>query len=143
MDNDINKITDRLFLSNYETSLNYKLLKSLGIKQILSVGIELPPHKTQYFKTMHLNVEDNEQEDIIRFFISAFHFINNDVTLVHCYAGISRSATIVISYLMRSNKISYIDAYNLVLKERPIISPNVGFMKQLYRYGKLLKKIST
>ena len=51
--------------------------------------------------------------------------------LVHCYAGVSRSATIVLAYLMQEHNLSFNAAYKLVKSKRPFISPNDGFRSQL------------
>lgn len=52
--------------------------------------------------------------------------------LVNCFAGVSRSATIVIAYLMYKNKWGFEDAFSFVKSKRNIINPNYGFVCQLY-----------
>jgi len=51
--------------------------------------------------------------------------------LVHCVVGKSRSPTIVISYLMKTNKWNLRQAFEHVKKARIIVDPNYGFMHQL------------
>ena len=63
----------------------------------------------------------------------------NEKVLVHCWAGASRSATIVIAYIMWKYKTSVEDAINYVLQKRTQILPNSGFQKQLKIFEKLLK----
>ncbi|KFV07953.1 Dual specificity protein phosphatase 14, partial [Tauraco erythrolophus] len=59
-------------------------------------------------------------------------------TLVHCAAGVSRSATLCIAYLMKYHKVTLFEAYNWVKSRRPIIRPNVGFWRQLIDYERKL-----
>jgi predicted protein tyrosine phosphatase len=134
------KITDKLYISDYKASICYDILKNLGIKQILSVGVELPDHKTDEFKLKHIKIDDHPDVNITQHFEDAYLFIDQGVTLVHCYAGISRSATIVISYLMKKYNQPLTFAYEYCKKVRPFISPNNGFMNQLLQYEKVLKE---
>jgi hypothetical protein len=51
--------------------------------------------------------------------------------LVHCIAGMSRSASVVIAYLITHCRIPFKHAYNLLWERRPCIYPNEGFIRQL------------
>jgi len=47
--------------------------------------------------------------------------------LVHCFAGVSRSATCVIAYLMQEQDMTFEEAFSYASKRRPVIFPNMGF----------------
>ena len=51
--------------------------------------------------------------------------------LIHCFAGVSRSATVTIAYLMRRRCMSFDNAHSLVSEKRTGISPNIHFLMQL------------
>ena len=52
-------------------------------------------------------------------------------TLVHCHAGISRSVSMVIYYMMKKYKYSYEEALSNIRMKRPIANPNPNFARQL------------
>ena len=58
----------------------------------------------------------------------------NKKVLVHCEVGVSRSASCIIAYLMKSKQMNFKDAYSFCKEKRTIISPNPGFTMQLYEY---------
>jgi dual specificity MAP kinase phosphatase len=64
--------------------------------------------------------------------------IKNGKVLVHCQAGISRSPTIVIAYLMKIKNLTHDSAYHLVKSKRGIIEPNIFFVSQLFDFEKTL-----
>lgn len=51
--------------------------------------------------------------------------------LVHCQGGISRSATIVISFIMKKLSLSLELANKFVVSKRCMISPNQSFWNSL------------
>ena len=60
--------------------------------------------------------------------------------LVHCYAGISSSATIVLAYLMVHEKMHLHIAIKLLKEKHKISKPNQGFMNQLLRFYHRIKQ---
>ena len=59
--------------------------------------------------------------------------------LVHCRAGVSRSATVCIAYIMQKQGLSLDSAYEFVKSKRPVIDPNINFIRQLQKFETLLK----
>lgn len=59
--------------------------------------------------------------------------------LVHCLAGVSRSVTVTLAYLMHERSLSLEEAFQLVRIRKPDISPNFHFLRQLHSFeGQLL-----
>ncbi len=54
--------------------------------------------------------------------------------LVHCRAGVSRSATIVLAYCMHDLGMKLKDCLKMVKEKRKIVDPNEGFMEALKTY---------
>lgn len=59
--------------------------------------------------------------------------------LVHCLAGVSRSVTVTVAYLMQKLQLSLNDAYDLVKRKKSDISPNFNFMGQLLDFERTLR----
>lgn len=54
--------------------------------------------------------------------------------LVHCKAGVSRSACLIMSYLIDKFKVNFRGSYDILVKQRPCVGPNRGFQRQLMKY---------
>lgn len=106
---------------------------------ILSVGIPTPSVELpSSVKCKYLPCLDLPDADLLHYvlpvsieFIEEARHSPQGCVLVHCNAGVSRSASVVIGYLMQRRDMSAEDAYNLVKSWRPCIQPNAGFMQQL------------
>jgi len=88
-----------------------------------------------------IKINDSNQEDIGQHFDEAIQFIDEareqgSGVLVHCHAGVSRSATVTVAYIMKRQGLCLGDAYKFVKDLRPVISPNLNFMGQLLKYEK-------
>lgn len=89
-----------------------------------------------------IRVEDAESEDLAGKLAEALEFMSlatgvtqgrtpSGAVLVHCEAGISRSASTVIAYLVKFHAMSLEVAFRHVKERRAIICPNSGFVEQL------------
>ena len=82
--------------------------------------------------------------NILMFFLELVESTPDKKILVHCYSGVSRSAIVVMSYLIKLKSIelnekqfkkySISKCLKLIRKYRPHVSPNDGFMSQLNNY---------
>lgn len=92
-----------------------------------------------------LDIADMPGQNVARYFNETNRWIDTAIrgggkVLVHCFAGISRSPTFVIAFLMVHNQITFDSANQLVRKARYQIYPNPGFKQQLEYFGKMLHK---
>eukprot|EP01112_Ceratiomyxa_fruticulosa_P009760 TRINITY_DN2558_c0_g1_i3.p1 TRINITY_DN2558_c0_g1~~TRINITY_DN2558_c0_g1_i3.p1 ORF type:complete len:219 (+),score=37.77 TRINITY_DN2558_c0_g1_i3:161-817(+) len=131
-----NMILPNLFLGSYHSTQNKDHLKSLEIKYILN----LCPSKNLFpddFVYLHCAIRDSSDEDVLSLFPKLFSFIEQgsegESCLVVCSAGVSRSPTVLLAFLM-SKGMTLKEAYELVRSKRKQIAPNPGFWRQLLKY---------
>lgn len=111
----------------------------------LIVDTPLPNPKPIYLR---IPVLDKGHVDLKAFFDETCDLMedvrqSNGKTLIHCVAGVSRSATICIAYLMKYEKMTLKDAYQHVKWARPLIRPNCSFFRQLMAYELELTGVQT
>ncbi|KAL6469738.1 hypothetical protein MHYP_G00208570 [Metynnis hypsauchen] len=128
-----------LFLGSALHASKKDVLDGMGISALLNVSSNCPNHFEGAYQYKCIPVEDNHKEDISSWFIEAIEFIDsvkdsNGRVLVHCQAGISRSATICLAYLMKKKRVRLEEAFEFVKQRRSIISPNFSFMGQLLQF---------
>ena len=139
---DMDQITDNLWLGNYEAANNIDNLKKEGIKKILCVmDFSAPEYKEEdKFNQKIIKIVDIPTQNILQYLGECLNFIKGEEKiLVHCMAGASRSASIVIAYIMWAQKLSYLEALSFVGNKRSSVFPNLGFREQLQKFEKLLK----
>ena len=93
---------------------------------------------------MACDVADEPRALILPRLPSVINFIEDAIdknggVLVYCTDGVSRSAAVVIAYLMYSKRKSYSDAYSFVKLKRSVAKPNFGFVKQLLTFEQSLE----
>uniref|UniRef100_A0A4W6C397 Dual specificity phosphatase 2 n=1 Tax=Lates calcarifer TaxID=8187 RepID=A0A4W6C397_LATCA len=114
-------------------------LAAAGITAVLNVSSTCPNFYEGEFEYLRLTVEDSLAADIRACFSTAIAFIDSvkqsgGRVLVHCQAGISRSATICLAYLMHTQRVRLDEAFDFVKQRRHVISPNLAFMGQLLQF---------
>merc|ERR1711912_93139 len=81
-----------------------------------------------------VQANDNSEQDLKSKFEYIYDFLKsreNERILVHCQAGISRSATACLAYLMKEKNWSLDTSFCELKKRREIVSPNFAFLGQL------------
>ncbi|XP_018939109.2 dual specificity protein phosphatase 26-like isoform X2 [Cyprinus carpio] len=84
---------------------------------------------------MGIDAHDSPTYDMSANFNKAAEFIHTALKrggkiLVHCHVGVSRSATIVLAYLMLKQNMTLVEAIQKVKEGRGVF-PNRGFLRQL------------
>lgn len=131
-------IKGRLYLGDIKACSNREWLKSKGITHILNTAKEVPNYFPKDFRYLNLDLDDHPSQTLSHILTQAYDYINGalnnrGVVLIHCYAGISRSASITIYYLMKKYNLDFKRAHDYVYNRRNIINPNQGFRAQLVR----------
>ncbi|KAK7441037.1 tyrosine protein phosphatase yvh1 [Stygiomarasmius scandens] len=144
--NPMDEIVPNLWLGGLLAAQDTATLKAHNIFSILSaMRGKISIHET--FIKHQILLDDTEEEDVLVHLMPAISFIQAELdkgrgVLVHCHAGVSRSATIVAAYLMYSRRIDPEEALNMIRDLRPEVDPNPGFLIQLEIFHNAAYKIS-
>ncbi|KLO10100.1 phosphatases II [Schizopora paradoxa] len=143
--------TGALYLGSWVAAVDDALLAQNNIRAIVEVldapwastpatpapggGFDFSEEQIYRYKVA---IPDSSAEGVLKpaLLDGAVRFIGERISkgqnvLVHCQQGISRSASIVTAYLMRTRSLSFDDALALVRAQRPCVKPNSGFQKAL------------
>uniref|UniRef100_A0A0A9YYM7 protein-tyrosine-phosphatase n=1 Tax=Lygus hesperus TaxID=30085 RepID=A0A0A9YYM7_LYGHE len=140
-DDSLVEILPHLFLGNAANSEDLETLTKHNIKYILNVTPNLPNvfEASGDIKYMKIPITDHWSQDLTAHFPDSIEFIDEarnqeKGVLVHCVAGVSRSVTITLAYLMARHCLTMNDAFIWVRNRKPNIAPNFHFMEELARF---------
>ena len=141
-------LPNKLYLGSFDNALDEQWLQTKNIQTIITImagPIEYVDAIASLANKKNIQhhifaIDDfettNIMNDDVLFAIFEIMQSNETPTLVHCLMGVSRSATVVLAYLMATQHLYLDDATKIVLKSRNFIHPNDGFIKQLIAFEK-------
>ncbi|XP_057696047.1 dual specificity protein phosphatase 22-B-like isoform X1 [Corythoichthys intestinalis] len=135
MGNGINKVLPDLYLGNLKDARDKDLLMQHNITHILSIHDTAAP-VLEDMTYLCIAAADHRKQNLIQFFKDSIIFIHNsrvkgEGCLVHCVAGVSRSVTLVVAYIMTVTGRGWVESLAAVRAARPCAGPNLGFLRQL------------
>jgi hypothetical protein len=136
-------ILDNIYLGSAYNAANYTILKDTGIDIIINITNEIDNYYPNDFIYHNYKIEDNEEGDLEEFLDKSYDVIKNSANkkvLVHCYMGASRSASLVIYYLIKEKKMSFDEAFDLLKSKRIVVNPNIKFVQILRKKEEEFKK---
>ncbi|KAI3380816.1 hypothetical protein SNEBB_006168 [Seison nebaliae] len=141
------KITDSLYLSS-GAAAHRDNLKLHGITCLMNISHEIPKQEVYGVESIKISIDDSAQANLATYFDKLLekiheHELKGGRTLVHCVAGVSRSATICIAYLIRYCAMRLKQAHDHVKSRRQFIRPNCGFWRQLIDYERKIYGVTS
>ena len=136
-------IVDNIYLGSAFNAADYETLKKNNIKIIMNATKEISDYYPKYFSYYRYKLYDNNKHRIKKYLEKSYEDIiyNQQNTqgniLIHCFMGASRSASIVIYYLMRTMKhddgkpFSFDDAVGFLKEKRIVVNPTFRLTKDL------------
>ena len=148
--NHIDKFSNYLYIGNIYTALNEDILREHNIEVVVNCTTDIPFLETDLIKDGYrCPLEDDkskEQNDnMLESFDSILDIIKKHIesrqnVFVHCRAGVQRSATIVVGYLMKYNQMSLEQAMTYLKYIRDcVFYPQANFIEALKTYEQTLK----
>ncbi|KAI4904371.1 hypothetical protein NFI96_007939 [Prochilodus magdalenae] len=142
------QITDYLYISNRRAAKDTSVIANLNISCIINVTLDEGKPCLPSVEYVWVPVPDSPETQLQEHFNTVADKIDkvrgqHGRVLVHCCAGVSRSATLCLAFLMKHCSMSLVEAHGLLKSRRPMIRPNSGFWKQLIEYEVKLRGTSS
>ncbi|KAL0192110.1 hypothetical protein M9458_010406, partial [Cirrhinus mrigala] len=129
-------ITDSLYIGNSKTASDVSILQSLNITCVINATQDASNGNIPTVDYMHVPVTDDPESRLCDYFdvvADKIQHVSDEHgrVLLHCNAGVSRSAALCLAYLMKHRRLTLTEAHTLLKSHRPIVRPNSGFWRQL------------
>lgn len=129
-------ITPQIYIGGFMQARDGHWLMERGITHIVNAAKELDNYYPAYFKYLRLDLNDIPSQDLTKALDKSYHFMKKaidggGVVFVHCFAGVSRSSSQIIHYLMMNKNMSFERTLDYVRRKHSRTNPNPGFLWQL------------
>jgi protein tyrosine/serine phosphatase len=133
-------IINNIYIGSAYNAANYNKLKELNIKYIINVTNEITNYYPDEFEYLQIKLYDDNKKSILKYLKKAYEFMNEKKDgniLVHCFMGASRSASVVIYYLMNTlrydndENYSFDDCLKYLKEKRLVVNPTFRLSKDL------------
>ncbi|ELP89292.1 dual specificity protein phosphatase, putative [Entamoeba invadens IP1] len=136
--NTVTEILPNIYLSSRHAAEDPNTYKLNGITAVLSLTTNLTKYP-QNIKTKHFHVQDSFffllDQVLTESLCWLIEMVNSGhKVLVHCEVGVSRSASVVLAYLMMVNHWTLKQSFLFCKAKRSVVCPNPGFIIQLYQF---------
>lgn len=146
----ISEVLPSLYLCGACAIVRPETLEKLEIKFVVNATVELPdtPLPDDRPEYLRVAIKDSRESNLIEYFDQVADMVEktrqeDGKSLIHCVAGVSRSVSLVLAYLMKYADMSLKNAFQHVRAVRPQVRPNLGFFKQLIEYEQRLHGTTT
>ncbi|XP_004931548.1 dual specificity protein phosphatase 22 isoform X1 [Bombyx mori] len=135
MGNGMNKVLPGLYVGNYRDSKDTVQLEKYKITHILSIhDAARRLHSDKHY--LCIMASDSPDQNLTQYFSLCNDFIHaarlrEGNVLIHCLAGMSRSVTVAVAYIMSVTPLTWREALKVVRAGRAVANPNLGFQRQL------------
>ena len=145
---EIQQVIPGLYIGGAAPARNKEYLKRHQITHVVQATEDSSVPHPYDFEYLKIEIPDYEDANIQLHFKKSNEFIeaainNGKSVLVHCMAGISRSASLVLAFLVEKRSLTLNSAYQLLKTSRPHVFPNSGFRKQLRDFETKVKGSSS
>ena len=148
---DANEIIDNLWVGNVRSALDKEFIENNNIKLIVNLSKDIGfidiDGITKVRVPIHDNLSRESDEGMIENFDNAYNIIDKtlgegDGVLIHCWAGMQRSASLCALYLMKKNRKSFAEVKGQIRNKRSIcFTPGVNFSRSIRYLENEFKKV--
>eukprot|EP00415_Alexandrium_ostenfeldii_P004745 UN4745 len=141
------QLREYLFLGSEDSAADGNNLEDLGITHVLNVADDVECYHINRFEYLHLPIRDGGEDDaIFAAFDSATQFVERVASkggkvLVHCFAGVNRSATVAMAVLMNIEGWTLAEAYEHTRNNRPIVCPFIGNRQKIATWEQQTRRV--